>query len=355
MNLHYSKLVNKESRSAEMLLYGEIGKEINGHQFAAELNWLAREYDNITVRINSVGGSIDQGLSVVSQMMSASAYIVAKVDGVAASMAAVILAAADKVIINDYAKVMIHSPYYIDETGAAAKNLTSKDRKALAMLKDTLETLLKKRGITDEAIGNMMKNDTWFTADEARAALLVDEVATTGRRELVSVEPYQLVAFLQSEVLHNNRNKNMKNIIAKLGLPEDSNEQAVEQAVASLQAKNTSLQKMVDKLVEVGKITGAITEKNEDAMKRLATADLDLFVDMLNLDALNSDVAEEGKQVRLSDVINKLNQLSNPGKQEEKDWDWYQRNDPDGLRKLKATDLATYTKLYKNYWGEEPK
>lgn len=348
MNHSYVKIVNKENRSVEMLLYGEIGKDINGHEFAASLNYLSREYDNIIIRINSIGGSIDQGLSIVSQMMASTAYITAHVDGVAASMAAVILAAADRVTINDYAKVMVHSPYYIDDTGERAKNLTAKDRKSLNMLKDTLIQLLKKRGIDEESLNTMMRTDTWFTSSEAQSAMLVDEVIATQRsKELAALEPLRLVAVIQKEVSNKTRYE-MRNIIAKLGLPEDSNEQAVEQAVARLQSQNAGVTKLVDKLLEVGKNTGTITDKNEAAMRRLASSDLELFVDMIDIEKIEKQDAP-----RLSEIIAALGK---PGAaHEEKDWDWYQKNDPQGLRELKSTNAAEYTKLYKAYWGEAPK
>lgn len=355
MKLHYVKLVNKENRSAEMLLYGEIGAEVNGHYFAQDLSYLSREYDSITIRINSIGGSIDQGLSIVSQMMSSTAYITAHVDGVAASMAAVILAAADKVTINDYAKVMVHSPYYVDENGDRAKNLTAKDKKALAMLKDTLTTLLKKRGIDDEAVNTMMRTDTWFNAEEAVSALLVDEVVVTARRkELAAVEPLRLVAMIKDEFSLKNKDNKMKNIIAKLGLPEESDEQAVEQAVTKLQAQSSAMTKMVDTLVAIGKKVGTITDKNEEAMKRLASTDLDLFVDLVDVESFGKD-GQQNDGLRLSEVIARLNNLGVNSGGEEKDWDWYQKNDPAALREMKSKNSAEYTKLYKAYWGEEPK
>ena len=273
------------------------------------------------------------------------------VDGVAASMAAVILAAADRVVINDYAKVMVHSPYYVDDTGERAKHLSAKDRKSLSMLRDTLIQLLKKRGIEEEALNTMMRTDSWFTADEARTALLVDEVVSTQRKkELAAVEPMHLVALLQEEVTNKTRYR-MKNIIAKLGLPEESNEQAVEQAVAILQGQNEVLAKMVDKMLEVGRKTGVITEKNEAAMKRLASTDIDLFVDMLDIEKFEK--SEDAP--RMSEIIAALQRSSGTGSTQEKDWDWYQKNDPQALRELKGQDAAAYNKLYKAYWGEEPK
>ena len=107
MDLRYTKIVGREKRKAEMLLYGIIGEKIDGDYFAQELNWLGREYDEITIRINSFGGDFNQGLSIVSEIRASKAFIITVVEGVAASMAGVIALAGDERRMNDYARIML--------------------------------------------------------------------------------------------------------------------------------------------------------------------------------------------------------------------------------------------------------
>ncbi|MFA7466965.1 MAG: Clp protease ClpP [Desulfotomaculaceae bacterium] len=362
MKLTFSKIVNETKRTTEMMLYGVIGSEINGHDFARELNWLGQNYDEIRIRVNSDGGSISQGLSIVAEMLASPARIIAQVDGIAASMAAVILAAADRVVINDYAKVMVHSPYYTDDNGEKIKTLSVKDQKGLAMLKDTLVTLLSKRGIDKEEIGKMMRTDSWFTADEALTSKLVDEVIATGRKkELAGLDIKRLVALLKDEV-NNSNFLNMKQLIARFKLADNADEQAVMNAVDQLETSfKGKLDKLVNKLIEAGKAAGSITEKNEAAMKRLAGADIELFVDMLSLDKVEANPAEEtetGKKpenkeqnVRLSDVVAQLAAAAKGGNTgtSEKDWDWFQKNDPAGLAAMETKEPEKFKKLQAAY------
>ena len=344
MELKFAKIVNREKKQVEMFLYGTIGEPegVNGHWFAREMNWLAKEYDEIKVRINSNGGNITEGLSIVSEMMASPAYIVAQVDGIAASMAAVILAAADRVTMNDYAKIMIHSPYYVDEDGNAIKDLNAKDKKSLAMAKQTLGELLGKRGITAEAVAGMMKTDTWYTSAEAQTAGLVDEVIVTGRKELAAVEPLRLVAMIEKESF--TKNNKMEKIIAKLGLPEGSTEDAVVAAIEKLGAPADSTKVLVDKMVEAGKKNGRITEQNEARVRKLAETDMEMFAEFIGFEAKPAD---DG--VRLSEVIAELKKGQGPVAGTEKDFDWYQKNDPEALAKLEVKEPEKFKKLLDAY------
>jgi ATP-dependent protease ClpP protease subunit len=352
MELNFTKIVGLDKRKCEMMLYGELGEGINGHDFARELNWLGQNYDEIKIRINSNGGSISQGLSIVAEMITSPAKIIAQVDGIAASMAAVILAAADKVIINDYAKVMIHSPFYVDENGDKVKTLSAKDQKSLGMLKDTLVSLLTKRGIATDEVNRMMKTDTWFTADEALTAKLVDEVCSTGRKkDLAALSPLQLVAKLTDELNTNNPVK-MKKVIAKLGLAEDATEDQVVEAIAKLAPTSTPVdlnEKLIDKLLVVGKKTGIVTDKTEKAMRALAKADTEAFCELIDEEKLGSkEQTPKTPQARMSDLVAQAKASTSSASTSsatERDFGWYEKNDPKALARMEVQEPEKFAKL----------
>ncbi len=360
MDLIFSKIVNRERRKVEMLLYGALGEDqekgdINGHQFARELNWLAREYDEIKIRVNCEGGMVSHGLSIVSEMMASPAYIIVQVDGIAASMAAVLLPAADKVTMNDYAKVMIHSPYYADDNGEAIKKLSAKDRKAISTLKDMLKQLLTKRGMEEEKVNAAMRTDTWYSAEEALEAKLVDEILSTGKKkELAALEPMKLVAKIFDEVITQN-SKSMKKVIAKLkGLGVQLDENASEdQVVAALETINLNdekpSKKVIDQLIVVGKKTGVVTEGdtgNEAKFRRLAEADMDLFVDMLGIDQLGTAPAQKvATTARMSELVAAAKGKPVAAAADEKNFAWYEKNDPAALAKMEVTDPEKFAKL----------
>ena len=61
------KFLNVRGESAELLLHGIVGKEINGTEIANKLKALKDlGVKHVKERINSIGGSIISGYSIVS-------------------------------------------------------------------------------------------------------------------------------------------------------------------------------------------------------------------------------------------------------------------------------------------------
>ncbi len=360
MELKFSKIVGRERKEAEMLLYGDLGEKpgmVNGHYFAQELNYLGRNYDQVKVRLNCGGGLISHGLSVFSEMVTSPAYIIVQVDGIAASMGAVLIAAADRALALDYARIMLHSPYFLDENGAVAKGLTAKDKKAIAILRDQLLAMLAKRGIDAEAAKTMLgKGDTWYNAEEAVAAKLIDEVVQTGKvKQFEGLEITDMAALLQETI--NPKNSDMKQLIAKFQLPDTATEVEIMTAVnaleqghqAALAKAKADKDKFVDKLIAVAKIAGTVDDTNEASYRRLADTDPELFT---NIVSIKKDDLQGDEKTRLSDVIAQLTKLAEgkaPVDADTKDWDFYQRNDPQALARMETTEPERFKKLKSEY------
>ena len=179
----YELIENKEKCEATIRMYGVIGRDVDGNRMAYDIAELDKDADTIHILINSDGGSVSQGLSVVSAILSAKAYIHAHVNGIAASMAAVIAVSSDRVSMQDYAKLMIHDPHI---PGMKDEKLSARDRKALDSIADTLRIILTRRGCDKNTITSLMKDETWFSASEAQSAGLCDDVVTTLRKEELS-------------------------------------------------------------------------------------------------------------------------------------------------------------------------
>lgn len=168
-----------DPRSAEVLIYGDIGaswwdESVEAKAFAEALMKIDADY--ITARINSYGGSVSDGLAIFNALRRHPAAITTEVDGVAVSIASLIAMAGDTVRIAENGLIMVHAPW----TVAAGNSLTMReaadvlDRYAKAMVSS-----YKRSGAIDEdTITGWLTDgqDHWFTADEALAAGLVDEV-----------------------------------------------------------------------------------------------------------------------------------------------------------------------------------
>ncbi|MDD4375110.1 MAG: hypothetical protein PHG67_14460, partial [Bacteroidales bacterium] len=176
-------------------------------------------------------------------------------------------------------------------------------------------------------------------------------IITTGKKKVLAKLDYQSLAAQVNELSVESNNLEMKQLIAKFQLPETAVEADVMNAVSKLEQDHTtavaSLQerndKLVAKLLEIGKTAGTITADNEANFKKLATTDIELFASMITVKKEDLDASG----TRLSDVIAKLEAAATgtQGKGDDKDFEWYEKNDPQALAQMKAKDPEKYQKL----------
>jgi ATP-dependent protease ClpP protease subunit len=129
----------------------------------------------IHLRINSPGGDVFAAQTICQAIRDTGAKVIAHVDGYAASAATVIATAADEVEISDGGFFMIHNAW----TWAMgnANDLTA-TATLLSKIDGTLAALYaKKSGMAVDDVRAAMDAETWYTAEEAVAAGLVDRIA----------------------------------------------------------------------------------------------------------------------------------------------------------------------------------
>ena len=352
-------IFNKDKREATIRMYGVIGRDVNGNEMAHELSSLDTDTDTIHLLINSNGGDVSQGLSIVSAILSAKAFVHAHINGIAASMAAVIAISADKVSMQDYAKLMIHDPYFV---GKGTERMSDRDKKCLASVTDTLRTILSRRGCQKDKVAKLMSDETWFSADEAKAAGLVDEVVSTPRKqELGSLSAPDLLNLIFLEDKHKKQFE-MKEIAKALGLPETATEQQIIEAINNrTKSAATREQSIVDRMIAIGEQHGTVNERNKERMSRLALADFELFLDMVTdfdsttkADGENEEtlVAKPDESKRLSDVLSRKQAVkgSQGGNAQAKhDWAWYQEHDPNALLAMEREQPELFKRLLDEY------
>lgn len=131
---------------------------------------------DISVYINSPGGSVTAGLAIYDTMQFITCDVATYCVGQAASMGAVLLAAGTKgkrySLPN--ARIMIHQPWGGAEGKASDISIAAKE---ILRLKDRLnEILASHTGKDANTLANDTERDFFMSADEAKAYGLVDEV-----------------------------------------------------------------------------------------------------------------------------------------------------------------------------------
>jgi ATP-dependent Clp protease protease subunit len=131
---------------------------------------------DISVYINSPGGSVTAGLAIYDTMQYLTCDIATYCVGQAASMGAVLLAAGrkGKRFALPNARIMIHQPWGGAEGKASDISIAAKE---ILRLKDRLnEILAVHTGKTPDSICNDTERDYFMSAEEAKSYGLVDEV-----------------------------------------------------------------------------------------------------------------------------------------------------------------------------------
>jgi len=146
----------------------------------AQLLFLQSEDPNqdITLYINSPGGSVSAGLAIFDTMEHIKPDVSTICVGMAASMGAFLLAmgAKGKRFALPNSRVMIHQPSGGFEGTAADIEITAKE---IIKIREKLNTLLAERsGQNVEKIASDSDRDYWMSADEASTYGLVDKVIT---------------------------------------------------------------------------------------------------------------------------------------------------------------------------------
>lgn len=171
---HYPwfKISNSNS-TAEISIFDEIGWDVTASDFQAELNALG-DIAEIRLHVCSPGGSVFDGISIYNALRRHPAKVTTYIDSIAASAASVIAMAGDRVLVEPQATLMIHEASAVCIGNAA-------DMRETADLLDRVSGVIAgvyaaSAGGTVTAWRTAMKAETWYSAEEAVAAGLADEV-----------------------------------------------------------------------------------------------------------------------------------------------------------------------------------
>lgn len=260
--MNYYWITNKKGNTAEIFLYGFIDPfDVSAGDFVRELRQLEKDgITTINVRINSGGGSVFEGLAIYNALVNSTCTIETYVDGIAASMASIIMLAGSTVHMSKSARVMTHQP-------SMGSYGTSDEHKKNSQLLDGIEKTML--AIYQSATGKteaeckaafMNGKDNWFDAEEAKAAGLISDIY-----DAVSVEvPKKEKDAKALWAIYNrcdfaavfNQSNNMKQIklsaaqLAAMMLNESADEAQVEAKLNDLVAKAAKVDSLTAQLNE---------------------------------------------------------------------------------------------------------
>lgn len=179
----FSIKAQEQDTKAEIIIYSDIGSSwwsdgVSAKSFSDELDQLPKTVTEISVRLNSPGGDVFDGMTIYNRLKQHKAKVIVHVDGMAASIASIIMLAGDEVIMGEGAMIMIHKPW----TGVwGNSDVLDHTSETLLQLEDQMTTIYMRRAkkLSREEIRNMLRDETWFGAEDAIKWGFADKVVET--------------------------------------------------------------------------------------------------------------------------------------------------------------------------------
>lgn len=177
--------IKNETEKAIVYLYGTIGTDYWSDDDSNTAKNFAKTLDSfgekpLEIRLDSCGGDVYEGFGIASAIQRYKGQTTVYVDGIAASAASYIALMADKVVMSSFASIMIHDA----STFAFGNAEDFRDTiNRLEALDQTIAGIIAGRsGMDVEDVKAAMDAETWYTAEQAVASGLADEVIETKQR-----------------------------------------------------------------------------------------------------------------------------------------------------------------------------
>ncbi len=352
--------------------YGTIWSG-NGTSFIDYFNRLENEYNHINIRIHTYGGSVFDGNLIYNTIFNSSVPVTLFVDGIAASMGAIILLSCDDVRIAENAYIMIHAPS--SSSFGQAKNHES-TAKLLRLIEDNFKEKLQARtGLPKSKVAEMMNGDNWYSAKEAKKLGLVSEIIPSVIDKIqVSEKPQQLgetgMANLYASLLlptntGYNHFKNMNHMHEELiealdlkGVNAQSSKTAIINAVKDLvngyktkaenatQALSDYKDAEITALVDNAKKSGLIDDKEVGIYAKIGKDS--------GVEALRTVLGKKETKPQAPNIEGLLNGGGGSEDTARADWDFdtWQEKDPKGLEAMADNEPERFEKLLNAKYGK---
>lgn len=171
--LNFNKVNENET---ELYVYGDIRKKdwidewLGTGQDATDAYSLKDalaivDTPNLTVRINSYGGSVSEGLAIYSLLSEFKGHLKTIVDGFACSAASIIFMAGKERVVPENGLLMIHNAWTEARGDSNVMKKVAEDLEKITQ--PSLNIYVSKTNLSEEEIKEKMDREEWITSQEA--------------------------------------------------------------------------------------------------------------------------------------------------------------------------------------------
>lgn len=176
MNKKYLQFEKTDEQNTNLYIYGDIRKQdlidkwfgddetrVDAFSFKEALENV--DTPNLTVRINSYGGSVSEGLAIYGLLSDFKGNLRTIVDGFACSAASIIFMAGQERIVPENGLLMIHNAWSYVEGDSNAMKKAAEDLEKITQ--PSVNIYVSKTGLSEKEVKKMMDEERWITSQEA--------------------------------------------------------------------------------------------------------------------------------------------------------------------------------------------
>lgn len=159
---------------AELYIYGDIvDDELTAYWYGGTCPQEIADFvaglgsqEQLTIYFNSPGGDVFAGLAIQNILARHQGKKIGQVDGMAASIASVILMACDEIVVNTGAQVMVHDPWtYVTGNSRSLRETADLLDNAKESMLDVYMTKTME-GVTREQVSDLLAAETWMRGEK---------------------------------------------------------------------------------------------------------------------------------------------------------------------------------------------
>jgi ATP-dependent Clp endopeptidase proteolytic subunit ClpP len=298
------KWYNMDAATGDIYIYDAIDPYIySSKDFIEDLKKI--KSDTLTLHINSPGGSVFEGLAIYNTIKKAEKNVTVEIEGLCASIASIIACSGDKVKMHAQSLMMIHKP---EVATAGNSNTLQEDIDILNKMEDKLiDVYVLRTGKPAEEIKQLMDKVTWFTAEEALAFNLIDEIIEGKEMKMTAMANIKTIKnsaeLMEKWQEFNNKTEGdeaMEEILTLLGV--ETEEEAIakiaellgkEETEENKEEELTNLKNSLNKYkVQVDIANGKILPAEEAFAIKLLNKDESLYSDFVKAERITAPTSE---------------------------------------------------------------
>lgn len=349
---------------AQIKLYGAIEAygDNSAASFTKQLTEAQKDADVIELHVHCPGGDVFEGSVIYNAIKDSPTPVDVYIDGMAASMASVIMLAARKIYMAENAFIMIHAPHTF--SCGNAEDLEKAAHLLRSIETNFIEAFCARTGKEKDAVAEWLKGDNWFSAQEAADEKLIDGIVGASDIQIESTEDdlkktnatallqrFEAIAKINYQP-QKHQEMDKKALIARYGLTTVTEASSDEEIMAAIDAKinesKAEAQAMRESQIKAA-IDRAVVEKKISEQQRKT---YEAIGNANGIETLNQVLADI--RVMPTPVSAKIQGGKTATPQDRTNWNWqdWQDKDPRGLEAMKENDPEAFNALYEAEFGK---